>query len=220
MNRFALIHEKLLSHYGEQHWWPAATPFEVMVGAILTQNTSWSGVEKAIENLQRTHMLSPRAIIEAAIDELAEQLKPSGYFNIKAQRLSNYCRWYLEQGELDGLKQLSTETLRHGLLSVNGVGPETADVILLYAADRLRFPIDAYTIRLCERLGVKELGYKELGEFFESNLPRDLEIYKEFHALIDVLGKTCCKTKPFCSSCPLANECFYPDKINTIYFFL
>jgi len=215
MNRFALIYEKLLSHYGEQHWWPAASPFEVMVGAILTQNTSWPGVERAIENLQRTHMLSPRAIIEAAIDELAEQLKPSGYFNIKAQRLSNYCRWYLEQGELDRLKQLSTETLRHGLLSVNGVGPETADDILLYAFNRPIFVIDAYTRRLFSRLGYIDgsEGYEPLRKRFETQFEEGITevertgLFNEYHALIVIHAKEHCRKRAICDGCPVAQCC-------------
>jgi len=215
MNRFALIYETLLSHYGEQHWWPAATPFEVMVGAILTQNTSWLGVERAIENLQRTHMLSPRAIIEAAIDELAEQLKPSGYFNIKAQRLSNYCHWYLEKGELDGLKQLSTVALRHGLLSVNGVGPETADDILLYAFERPIFVIDVYTRRLFSRLGYidGDEGYELLRESFETQFEDGVtevertRLFNEYHALIVIHAKEHCRKRAICGGCPVAQCC-------------
>lgn len=215
MNRLAQIYEALFDHYGQQHWWPAATPFEVMVGAILTQNTSWSGVEQAIANLQRTHMLSPEAINSAVIDELAVQLKPSGYFNIKAQRLRNYCHWYLEQGELDGLKQLSTEVLRHALLSVNGVGPETADDILLYAFERPVFVIDAYTRRLFSRLGeiTGDEGYEALRRRFETELgDRGTEVsraqlFNEYHALIVIHAKEHCRKRSACSNCPVANHC-------------
>lgn len=214
MNRLAQIYEALFDHYGLQHWWPAEAPFEVMVGAILTQNTSWLGVERAIENLQRTDMLSPEAITGVAIDELAAQLKPSGYFNIKAQRLRNYCQWYLEQGELDGLKQLTTEALRHAMLSVNGVGPETADDILLYAFERPVFVIDAYTRRLFLRLGEinGDEGYEELRRWFEgqfsdrSEVSR-AELFNEYHALIVIHAKEHCRKLAACSGCPVANYC-------------
>lgn len=186
-----------------------------MVGAILTQNTSWSGVERAIENLQRAHMLLPRAIIDAAIDELAAQLKPSGYFNIKAQRLRNYCHWYLQQGELDGLERLSTKTLRRGLLSVNGVGPETADDILLYAFERPVFVIDAYTRRLFSRLGDinGDEGYELLRKSFETQFEDGItvlertELFNEYHALIVIHAKQHCRKRAICDGCPVAQCC-------------
>lgn len=215
MNRLTLIYEALLEHYGRQHWWPAKTPFEVMVGSILTQNTSWLGVERAIENLQRAALLSPEAITGCAIGELATLLKPSGYFNIKAQRLRNYCLWYLEQGELDGLEQLSTETLRHGLLSVNGVGPETADDILLYAFERPVFVIDAYTRRLFSHLGEinGDEGYEVLRRWLETELgdgrseSSRAELFNEYHALIVVHAKAHCRKRAACDGCPVAHFC-------------
>lgn len=147
------IYNTLYRHHGPQYWWPGETPFEVMVGAVLTQNTAWINVERAIQNLQAADALSAEAIIDAHPKRLASWLKPSGYFNIKAKRLKNYCRWYVQQGAYPALSQWPTDELRHGLLSVNGVGPETADDILLYAFERPVFVIDAYTRRLFTRLG-------------------------------------------------------------------
>jgi len=148
------VFDDLLAAYGPQHWWPGDTPFEVMVGAVLTQNTAWGNVEKAIANLKKNDALSAEAIVGCGHDRLAAWLKPSGYFNIKATRLQNFCRWYLAQGGFEALNQRPTDELRHGLLSVNGVGPETADDMLLYAFERPVFVIDAYTRRLFSRLGL------------------------------------------------------------------
>jgi endonuclease-3 related protein len=214
MNPFK-IYKKLLKYFGKQYWWPAETRFEVIVGAILTQQTNWKNAQLSIENFKNKGLLDPYLLAEAPTSRVEVLIRQSGFYRQKAGRIINFSKYLVAKhdGSLDKLFSGHLEQIRKELLSLKGVGPETADVILLYAADRLCFPIDAYTIRLCERLGVKELGYKELGEFFESNLPKDLEIYKEFHALIDVLGKTFCKTKPFCSSCPLANRCFYLDKM-------
>ena len=209
------IFEKLLGCYGQQHWWPAETPFEVMVGAILTQNTSWQGVEKAINNLKRSHMLSPEAIISAQREDLAQQLKPSGYFNIKAQRLSNYCHWYIEQGGLKGLEVQATDVLRCGLLSVNGIGPETADDILLYAFERPVFVIDSYTRRLFSRLGEIEgdEDYEMLRGWFETHLSdgrcedSQVALFNEYHGLIVSHAKRHCRKRAACSGCPVANLC-------------
>ena len=203
------IYEKLLAAYGPQHWWPADTPFEVMVGAVLTQNTAWGNVEKAIANLQANQALDAAVIAATPQRRLAEWLKPSGYFNIKAVRLQNFCRWYLEQGGFDELRQWPTAELRHGLLSVNGVGPETADDMLLYAFERPVFVIDAYTRRLFSRLEMLDgtLGYETLRRHFEEELPADVELFKEFHALIVRHAKEACRKRPRCAACPLADCC-------------
>ena len=148
------VFNALLSAHGPQHWWPGDTPFEIMVGAVLTQNTAWTNVEKAIANLVKHDKLSAAGIVAARKDHLANWLRPSGYFNVKAERLKNFCRWYVEAGGFNALSKLDTDTLRDSLLSVNGVGPETADDILLYAFDRPVFVIDAYTRRLFSRLGL------------------------------------------------------------------
>ncbi|NOR51261.1 MAG: endonuclease [Gammaproteobacteria bacterium] len=186
-----------------------------MVGAILTQNTSWSGVEKAIINLKRERLLSPEAIINADRERLALQLKPSGYFNIKAKRLRNYCNWYLDEGGLEALSTLATDDLRHRVLSVNGVGPETADDILLYAFERPVFVIDAYTRRIFSRLGqIKgDEGYEVLRRWFESHLGQNrseesrVALFNNLHALIVMLAKDFCRKKSFCTGCPLSNKC-------------
>ena len=206
------VYDTLLAHYGPQNWWPGETPFEVMVGAILTQNTAWTNVEKAITNLQLNDALSPERIHNTPPSKLAEWIKPSGYFNIKAQRLKNYCDWYLQQGGFEMLDQLDTATLRSRVLSVNGVGPETADDILLYAFHRPVFVIDAYTRRLFSRLELVEesAGYEALREVFESFFYRKRDrakFFNEYHALIVSHAKSICKKRPLCGECCLANRC-------------
>ena len=195
--------------YGAQHWWPGETPFEVMVGAVLTQNTAWTNVEKAIANLKARDKLDPGAILSAPESRLAAWIKPSGYFNIKARRLRNFCRWYLDQGGYDALVKRETAELRHGLLSVNGVGPETADDMLLYAFERPVFVIDAYTRRLFARLGWidGEEGYEALRHGVEAALGPDLEAFNELHALIVIHGKDFCRVRPRCGACCLNTLC-------------
>ena len=199
----------LLDNFGEQHWWPADSPFEVMVGAVLTQNTSWSNVERAIANLAERGKLDARQIVAARHDYLANWLRPSGYFNIKAKRLKNFCRWYLEQGEYRRLSRLATAPLRRALLSVNGIGHETADDILLYAFARPVFVIDAYTRRLFSRLGMVngDEGYEELRYAIEACLDADVDLFNEYHALIVRHAKEYCRVKPRCDVCVLNVSC-------------
>ena len=211
---FEEVYNKLFTHYGPQHWWPAETPFEVMVGAVLTQNTAWSNVERAISNLKENHYLSPKSILSVRMNSLAECLRPSGYFNIKAKRLRNFCQWYVSMGQFDVLARWDTEKLRKGLLSVNGVGLETADDILLYAFERPVFVIDAYTRRLFSRLGMisADEGYESLRASFEENLSNQATIpnkymFNEYHALIVIHAKTVCRKKPICNSCCLNAYC-------------
>ena len=206
------VYNSLFRHYGPQNWWPGDTPFEVMVGAVLTQNTAWINVERAIANLIAADALTAEAIVKAHPKRLAVWLKPSGYFNIKAKRLKNYCKWYLQQGGYEALCDWPTRELREGLLSVNGVGPETADDILLYAFDRPVFVIDAYTRRLFKRLGLisGEEHYEELRRFFEQGLkrlPAPVQLFNEYHALIVIHAKDYCKTKPVCQTCCLKGMC-------------
>lgn len=206
------LYDQLLAAYGPQHWWPADTPFEVMVGAVLTQNTAWSNVEKAIANLKAHHPLDAAALAAASPEQLAEWLKPSGYFNIKARRLQNFCRWYLAQGGYGALAALDTPTLRKALLSVNGVGPETADDMVLYAFYRPVFVIDAYTRRLLARLGLiaGDEGYETLRHFCERGLAQVAEpvrVFNEFHALIVVHAKVACKKRPLCDGCVVRQQC-------------
>lgn len=206
------LYERLHAHYGAQHWWPADTPFEVMVGAILTQNTAWTNVEKAIANLRANRALSAEAIARAPHAQLAEWIRPSGYFNIKAKRLQNFCRWYLQPGRAEQLEELATEKLRHELLSVNGVGPETADDMVLYAFHRPVFVIDAYTRRLFSRLGLIEgtEGYETLRAQVEGCFGRSkkqVPLYNELHALIVAHAKDYCRKRPLCRGCPLGRRC-------------
>lgn len=204
------VYQTLFAAYGHQYWWPGETPFEIMVGAVLTQNTAWSNVERAIANLTQVQALSPRAILDAPVDRLAEWLRPSGYFNIKARRLRNFCHWYVEEGGYETLATRDTGRLRAGLLAVNGIGPETADDILLYAFGRPVFVVDAYTRRILSRLGLvaESIGYEDLRRFCEGNLPGgDAKLFNEYHALLVRHGKEVCRPRPLCERCCLAVEC-------------
>ena len=209
------VYQQLYSHYGPQHWWPADSPFEVMVGAVLTQNTAWSNVEKAITNLQEHQALDPAVIVSASRDELAHWLRPSGYFNVKASRLQHLCTWYIEAGGYDSLVQLDTASLRQALLSVHGVGPETADDILLYAFERPVFVIDAYTRRLFARLGLFKGAepYEAMRARVEESLGQDVGLFNEFHALIVHHAKEFCRVRPRCTGCTLSACCpaYYGD---------
>lgn len=202
------IYNQLSSHFGPQHWWPGETPFEVTVGAILTQNTNWANAEKAIGNLKNASLLSPEGIHQCPLPRLSELIKPSGYFNVKAKRLKFLIDWLFKNydGDLDRLFIKETSALREELLTIKGIGPETADSIALYAANKPTFVCDAYTYRMCLRhqLIAEETGYDELKALFEDALPRDVKLFNEYHALIVRMGKTYCKkTKPLCGQCPL-----------------
>ena len=206
---FHEVYCRLHAVYGPQHWWPGDSRFEIMVGAVLTQNTAWSNVEKAIAQLKRARALSPEAIARAPHARLARWLRPSGYFNIKARRLKSMCRWLIAQGGVRRLARRETPELRHALLAVHGIGPETADDILLYAFHRPVFVIDAYTRRLFARLGLVQgdEGYETLRHLFESALVPSAPLYNAYHALIVRHGKDVCRKPPRCSSCCLAGGC-------------
>lgn len=203
------VYRKLLAAYGPQHWWPGESKFEIMVGAVLTQNTAWTNVERAIGNLKVAKALTPEKILAAHPKRLAYWLKPSGYFNVKARRLKAMCRWLVAQGGVRRLARMPTPALRHALLAVHGIGPETADDILLYAFDRPVFVIDAYTHRIFDRLGISSGSedYETLRRMFEQALKPDVPLYNEYHALIVRHGKDVCKTKPQCARCCLAEVC-------------
>lgn len=205
------VYKKLLACYGPQHWWPGDTPFEIMVGAILTQNAAWTNVERAINNLKSHNYLTPQKILAIPPTLLAECLQPSGYFNLKAQRLRNYCQWYVEAGELPVLSLCDTSDLRKQLLTVNGVGPETADDILLYAFGRPVFVIDAYTRRLFSRLQLLEhdAAYEALRHQFEADLKKEASLFNEYHALIVRHAKDVCKKRPDCDNCCLKEQCAF-----------
>jgi len=205
------IFKILYDHYGPQYWWPAETPFEVMVGAVLTQNTNWRNVEKAINNLKRAGALSsPKKILSMPERKLAALIRPAGYFNIKAKRLKSMVGFYVSTLGV-GRKiagRLKTKRFRDELLSVNGIGPETADSILLYSFGRRVFVVDAYTRRIFSRHGyfASDLGYEHIRRLFEESLPPDAKLYNEYHALIVRLGKDFCRTVPKCELCPLSHE--------------
>jgi endonuclease-3 related protein len=203
------IFERLLRAYGPQHWWPGDTPFEVIVGAVLTQNTAWRNVERAIETLKARQALDARVILDLPLEELARLIRASGYFNVKARRLRALCQWYVDEGGLEALQDLPTDKLRHRLLRVHGIGPETADDILLYAFERPVFVIDAYTRRIFSRLGLLdgETGYEHLREAFEQALGPDAGLFNEYHALIVVHGKDVCRPAARCEGCCLAAVC-------------
>ena len=203
------IYHGLLEQHGPQQWWPAKSRFEVMVGAILTQNTAWTNVERAIENLKKSYLLDPIKINTTKQDRLAKYIKPSGYFNVKAKRLKNYCGWYVESGRYERLRYWSTNKLRKELLNINGVGAETADDILLYAFNRNVFVIDAYTRRIFSRLGCidGDEEYDEIRAIFETQLPKKSKLFAEYHALIVNHGKDICKTKPTCDECNISKQC-------------
>ena len=203
------VFDSLYERHGPRHWWPGDTPFEVMVGAVLTQNTAWSNVEKAIANLVADDLLDPVKIVAVRKDYLARRLKPSGYFNIKAGRLRHFCRWYIDAGGYAALEKIPTDALRQALLSVHGIGPETADDILLYAFSRPVFVIDAYTRRLFSRLGMiaGDEPYEKLRLMIEQTLGADVELFNEYHALIVQHAREICRTRPVCGQCMLKVRC-------------
>ena len=197
------IYHRLFECYGPQNWWPADSPFEVMVGAILTQNTSWSNAEKALNNLKKSDALNIHSILKLTEKELAKLIKPSGYFNIKSKRLKNYVTWCEKEGRFNRLNKLDDNILRERLLNVNGIGPETADDILLYAFERPVFVIDAYTRRLLKSMKMIDgaESYEKLRFFFESSLSADIGLFKEYHALIVRHAKEKCTHLDNCRHC-------------------
>jgi len=213
------IYQLLFNRFGPQHWWPGETQFEIITGAILTQNTNWANVEKAIANLKSAHLLTPEKLYHLDLSQLAELIRPAGYYNIKAKRLKNFVNWLFQNydGQLTNLEDLNTDQLRAELLVIKGIGPETADSILLYAFNREIFVIDAYTARIAVRHGLIQPGadYEQLRELFQSNLPQDSQLFNEYHALLVRLGKKFCRPKAKCSACPLEK---LPHTLDTEYF--
>lgn len=210
--RLTGIYRALLARFGKQGWWPGRTRFEVAIGAILTQNTAWTNVEKAIANLRRAGALSFRGMRALSEGKLAQLIRPSGYFNQKAKKLRTFLAWLAARDKGGSLKRALSGNLsqvRESLLSVKGIGPETADSMLLYAGDRPVFVIDAYTRRALERHGLasSKVGYEELRALFEGNLPRRVSLYNEYHALFVRLAKEhCAKRAPRCTDCPLKSD--------------
>ncbi|MEA1950224.1 MAG: endonuclease III domain-containing protein [Planctomycetota bacterium] len=202
------VYQRLFSAFGPQHWWPGESPFEVMVGAVLVQNTAWKNVEKAIDNLRQADLLGPRPLYKLPVGELEELIRPAGYFRLKARRLRHLLEFIVEQHDasVETMFQTERHELREQLLSVHGVGPETADSILLYAGELPFFVIDTYTHRMMARHGWMDFDtdYHSLQEHFTYNLEEDVQLYNEFHALIVRLGHLHCRKTPKCETCPLA----------------
>ncbi len=213
MPQLMTIYDCLFHHYGPQNWWPADSAFEVAVGAFLTQNTNWSNVEKAIANLKQAEVLSCEAILRLKSTELEQLIRPAGFFRQKARRLHGFCR-HLEthyRGAIEAMLAGDTHNLRAELLSLKGIGPETADSILLYAGEHLSFVVDAYTNRLFTRLGVLQgdESYAQVRSLFMSALPAEVAIYNEYHALIVAHCKQFCRTTPQCDECPAGRLCAF-----------
>jgi endonuclease-3 related protein len=213
------IYQLLFERFGRQHWWPGESKFEIIIGAILTQNTNWANVEKAIANLKSAGCLTPHKLQGLDHRELALLIRPAGYYNVKAKRLKNFMNWLFDNhaGKLSNLEGVETEQLRTELLSVKGIGCETADSILLYALERPVFVVDAYTARIAVRHRLIEPGadYEQLQELFQSNLPEDVRLFNEYHALLVRVGKEFCKPQPRCAGCPLEK---LPHTVNIEYF--
>ena len=203
------VYNRLLEAHGPQAWWPADTMFEVLVGAVLTQNAAWTNVEYALAHLREADAMDAEAILALADERLGALIRPSGYFNVKAQRLKALCRHVVDSGGLEALARRDTGELRRGLLAVKGIGRETADDIVLYAFHRPVFVIDAYTRRIFARLGVFDgnEGYEDLRAAFERALGPDVAVFQEYHGLIVEHAKQACSARPTCARCCLRRRC-------------
>ncbi len=209
------IYNLLYQRFGARNWWPADSPFEVVVGAILTQNTAWTNVEKAISNLKHANMLSALKLYSHPVSEIAGLIRPSGFYNQKAKRLKLMVKYIVEKykGDIREMCKKGTIELRNELLSINGIGKETADSIILYACNKPLFVVDSYTHRVFSRHGLieEQMGYDEIQGMFMDNLDHDIDMFNEYHALIVELAKNFCKTKPLCDVCPLSDLPRYID---------
>ncbi len=203
------VYERLAEELGGQGWWPGESPFEVMVGAVLVQNTAWRNVERAIGNLREEGLLAPARLYDIPAEELEELIRPAGYFRLKTKRLRNLLEFVIEEysGSLEAMAEVDTETLRGQLLAINGIGPETADSILLYALEKPVFVVDTYTQRIFSRHGwvSYETDYHQLQEHLVSELPKDVTLYNEMHALLVHVGHHYCRKTPNCEECPLVD---------------
>lgn len=209
------IYAKLREHFGYLDWWPGDTTDEVVIGAILTQQTSWKNVERAISNLRQNNSLNLVAIARSSIPELEAMTRPAGFYRQKSRRLKSFALYVSGNYKtLDRLFKKGSDELRTELLSLNGIGPETADSIILYAAGKPVFVVDAYTKRIMHRIyGTDpEIGYDELQRYITSELPNDVSLYNDFHAQLVELGKNYCRAKPLCNKCPLKSYCLYYSK--------
>ncbi|QKY71025.1 endonuclease III domain-containing protein [Lentibacillus sp. CBA3610] len=207
INNYQRIYNKLLDYYGPQHWWPADTPFEMMIGAILVQNTSWHNAEKALMNVEP--YLDPERMEELRTDELAQLIRSSGFFNIKAKRIKAFLDWFKAYHyNIPTIKKLGKQTVRNELLTINGIGRETADVMLLYAFDKPVFVVDAYARRIFYRIGLNmPTSYDTFQKQVEDAVPSDLQVLNDYHALLVEHAKVHCKATPICEGCPLFEMC-------------
>ena len=212
MNSFEL-YNTLRNYFGEVgSWWPKDSPFEVIIGSILTQQSTWTNVEKALRNLKEANVIAPKDIVNLPLDSLKQIIKSSGFFNQKAERLRNISQYLLEEynGNLNLLFSKDRKYLREELLQLNGIGKETADSIILYAAEKTEFVVDTYTKRIYSRLQIVEekIDYEDLKEHIIKEIPEELLVYQEFHGLLVLLGKNICKkNNPNCKECPLKSKC-------------
>jgi endonuclease-3 related protein len=220
-NQVKDIYNRLLVHYGPQHWWPAEEPFEVMVGAILTQSAAWTNVEKAIGNLKKAQALTPEALRRLPETELAQLVYPSGYYNVKARKLKAFAEYFGSRynDNLEKIFRRDLHELRNELLFVYGIGEETADSILLYAGNKPVFVIDAYTRRITGRLGIHPSTdkYSDFQRLFMDTLPPDAKMFNEYHALLVRLGKEACRKTPLCNPCCLNPGKEKPGKIPSAF---
>lgn len=207
MTELHKLYEQLKDAYGHQDWWPAEGRFEMITGAILVQNTNWKNVEKALAQVEP--WLDPKMLFDMPTEQLQQLIRPSGFFRMKEERLKAFLRWFKEYDfDFTGLEKLSTPRFRQELLSIKGIGPETADSILLYGFNRQVFVIDAYTQRIMKRLGYSfPMSYEEARTWFESRLTEDTSLYQDYHAQFVVHAKSHCRKKPVCNGCPLEPIC-------------
>lgn len=206
-NRLVLLYDVLLEAFGHRRWWPAETPWEMMIGAILTQNTNWKNVERALDNLRAEGLIDPHRLLELSEEALQEKIRPAGYFRQKAGRLRGLARWFVERfdGDIERMRAAGITQLREELLAIRGIGPETADSIVLYAAAKPTFVVDTYTARICMRheLIARDAGYDEIKDLFESALPHDTALFQDYHAQLVEVGKRFCRPTPICDGCPV-----------------
>ncbi|HKZ98568.1 MAG TPA: endonuclease III domain-containing protein [Thermoplasmata archaeon] len=215
MIRVADVYDRLLRHYGAQGWWPARSRFEVIVGALLMHQTAWRNVERAIGNLRAAGLLDVRRLATAPIPTIRRHVQVAGLYRVKPSRLRAFCRHLLERadGDLDAYFDRPARAVREDLLSQTGVGPETADSILLYAGGHPAFVVDAYTVRIGQRIGWFETtAYGAVQRVFTRGLPRDARLYQEFHALLVAHAKALCRPRPRCPECPLRRACAYGSR--------
>lgn len=210
MDRVRAIYDRLLANYGPQHWWPAETPFEAIVGALLMQQTAWRNAEAAIGNLKAAGLLDVRALADAPVSVIRKHIRIAGLYRTKPERLKAFCRHLLERsgGDLARYFGRPTDVVRRDLLAQGGVGPETADSILLYAGGHPIFVVDAYTVRIGRRIGLFDATqYDAVQRTFETHVPRELGVYQEYHALLVAHAKALCSRVPECGRCPVQPLC-------------